>query len=84
MFKIGIPVGARHIIRLLENNHYDAYVVGGCVRDSMLGKAPHDWDICTSAKPCEVLALMGANGIRTIETGLQRLDESLLNESSLN
>lgn len=71
MFKIGIPVGARHIIRLLENNHYDAYIVGGCVRDSMLGKTPHDWDICTSAKPCEVLALMGANGIRTIETGLQ-------------
>lgn len=71
MFKVDIPVGARHVTRLLENRLHHAYIVGGCVRDSMLGKTPHDWDICTSAKPGEVLALMGANGIRMIETGLQ-------------
>ena len=71
MFKIDIPVGAMHIIRLLEERGYDAYVVGGCVRDGLLNKAPHDWDICTSANPGVVLALMADNGIKTIETGLQ-------------
>ncbi len=70
-FKFDIPAGAKYILNVLENNMYDAYIVGGCVRDSLLNKAPHDWDICTSAKPGEVLALMGANGIRMIETGLQ-------------
>lgn len=71
MFKIDIPHGARYILRLLENNLEDAYIVGGCVRDSLLGKTPNDWDICTSAKPTEVIELMGKNGIKTIETGLQ-------------
>lgn len=71
MFKIDIPHGARYILRLLEDSLEDAYVVGGCVRDSMLGKIPHDWDICTSAKPGAVLALMAEHGIKTIETGLQ-------------
>lgn len=71
MFKIAIPYGARYILRLLEDSLEDAYIVGGCVRDSILGKTPHDWDICTSAKPGEVLALMAEHGIKTIETGLQ-------------
>ena len=71
MFKIDIPPCARYIIRLLEISGHEAYAVGGCVRDSLLGKQPHDWDICTSARPGEVLALMAANGIKTIETGLQ-------------
>lgn len=70
-FEIDIPVGARHVMRLLENDLHHAYIVGGCVRDSLLGKEPNDWDICTSAKPGEVLALMGSHGVRTIETGLQ-------------
>ena len=50
---------------------HEAYIVGGCVRDFFIGKQPHDWDICTSAMPGEVMALMAENGIRTIETGLQ-------------
>lgn len=70
-FKIDIPVSARHIVRILEYDGYYTYIVGGCVRDSLLNKAPHDWDICTSAKPSMILAIMAANGIKTIETGLK-------------
>lgn len=70
-FKIDIPNEARYILRILENDGHDAYIVGGCVRDSLLNKTPHDWDICTSAKPGTVLALMAEYGVKTIETGLQ-------------
>ncbi len=70
-FKIDIPNEARYILRLLWCDGYDAYIVGGCVRDSLLDKAPHDWDICTSADPGVVLALMAEYGIKTIKTGLQ-------------
>ena len=68
---IDIPVGARYVMRLLENELHHAYIVGGCVRDSLLDKEPNDWDICTSATPGEVLALLSKHGVRTIETGLQ-------------
>lgn len=70
-FKIDIPHEARYILRLLWCNGYDTYIVGGCVRDSLLDKAPHDWDICTSAKPGVVLAIMAECGIKTVKTGLQ-------------
>lgn len=49
-----IPAGADFILRRLMENGFDAYVVGGCVRDSLLGLFPHDWDICTSARPRRV------------------------------
>lgn len=71
IFKIDVPACAKRIIHLLELDGHNAYVVGGCVRDSLLGRVPHDWDICTSAKPEEVCELMAKRGIRTIETGLQ-------------
>lgn len=70
-FKIDIPVGARYILSALKNHAGDAYIVGGCVRDSLLDKQPHDWDICTSAKPGEVLEIMAEHGVKTIETGLK-------------
>lgn len=70
-FKIDIPHEARYILRLLWCDGYDAYIVGGCVRDSLLNKAPHDWDICTSADPGVVLAIMAEYGIKTVKTGLQ-------------
>lgn len=66
-----MPNGARYILRLLAAEGYEAYIVGGCVRDSLLNKKPNDWDICTSATPLEVCALMAENGIRVIETGLK-------------
>lgn len=71
MYRISIPAGAQTVIHLLENAGFEAYVVGGCVRDSLLGLAPHDWDICTSAKPDEMLELYAMHGIKTIETGIK-------------
>ena len=67
MDKIVIPKAAQHIIEVLQNNGYEAYVVGGCVRDTLLGRLPKDWDITTSALPQQVKALFP----RTIDTGIQ-------------
>lgn len=69
MTKITIPAGAAEIIAVLKLNGFDAYVVGGCVRDSLLGKVPKDWDICTSAKPNDVIRCF--QNRRIIETGLK-------------
>ena len=54
MFKIVIPEKAKQIINQLEQAGYEAYVVGGPVRDCILGKCPMDWDITTSASPYQV------------------------------
>ncbi len=64
--QIRLPEGARKIIEILNQNGYEAYVVGGCVRDSLLGREPADWDITTSALPQQVKALF-----KTIDTGLR-------------
>lgn len=68
-FKINIPTDVNELIRILQNNGHSAYIVGGCVRDSILGRIPHDWDICTSATPSEMLEIFKDKKI--IETGLQ-------------
>lgn len=68
-FKINIPTDANELIHTLQNNGHSAYIVGGCVRDSILGRTPHDWDICTSATPTEMLEIFKDKKI--IETGLQ-------------
>ena len=52
-----IPAGARSIIQKLNEAGYEAYIVGGCVRDCILGKDPCDWDITTSALPEQVKAV---------------------------
>lgn len=65
--EIHMPQHVKKIIGILQAHGYEAYVVGGCVRDAMLGKEPHDWDITTSAKPMEVKALFK----KTVDTGLQ-------------
>ena len=65
--EIRIPPGAARILRVLEDHGYEAFVVGGCVRDSLLGRNPNDWDITTSALPLQVKALFR----RTIDTGLK-------------
>lgn len=67
--KINIPSDANGIIHTLQNHGHSAYVVGGCVRDSILGRTPHDWDICTSATPSEMLEIFKDR--KVIETGLQ-------------
>lgn len=69
MLKLDMPDGAKRIIQTLESTGYEAYIVGGCVRDSLLGVAPHDWDICTSAIPSEVKSCF--NEFNIIETGIK-------------
>lgn len=64
---IMLPDKVRAIIRVLLEAGYEAYAVGGCVRDCVLGREPDDWDITTSAKPHEVKRLFQ----RTIDTGIQ-------------
>ena len=65
--KLEIPSSAEKILRVLEENGHEAYVVGGCVRDSILGRSPDDWDITTSASPEQVKELFR----KTVDTGLQ-------------
>lgn len=65
--EICLPEKVKYILNRLESQGYQAYAVGGCVRDSVLGKTPSDWDITTSARPLEVKRLFS----RTIDTGIQ-------------
>ena len=51
--KIKMPTQAAKVIQKLEQHGFEAYIVGGCVRDSILGRTPGDWDITTSASPQE-------------------------------
>lgn len=67
MEKIKMPVQAREIIEKLRHAGYEAYIVGGCVRDSILEKDPADWDITTSASPVEIKELFPY----TIDTGIE-------------
>ena len=66
---IQIPQGAKALIKRLEEHGHEAYIVGGCVRDSLMGKCPSDWDICTSAHAEEMLDIFGDK--RVIPTGIQ-------------
>lgn len=67
MIKINLPQKVSYIIETLEQAGYEAFAVGGCVRDSLLGRTPDDWDITTSASPYQVKELFP----RTIDTGIQ-------------
>ena len=62
-----MPQDVREIINTLEDAGFEAFAVGGCVRDAVLGRVPADWDITTSAMPEEVKTLFS----RTIDTGIQ-------------
>lgn len=64
--KIQLPEHVKQIIHRLQQEGYDAYAVGGCVRDTLLGRSPQDWDITTSAKPQVVKSLFS----HTIDTGI--------------
>ena len=64
--QLEIPSSAEKILRVLEENGHEAYVVGGCVRDSILGRSPDDWDITTSASPEQVKELFR----KTVDTCL--------------
>ena len=65
--KIPIPEEVNSILVKLQKSGYEAYIVGGCVRDALLGREPNDWDITTSALPLEVKRIF----VKTVDTGLQ-------------
>ena len=69
MTTIKLDPGAALLLDALHGAGHAAYAVGGCVRDSLLGLDPHDWDLCTSARPEQVMALFGEE--KCIPTGLQ-------------
>lgn len=64
---IDMPKHVRYIIEELVSHGYEAYAVGGCVRDAMLGRVPHDWDVTTSATPEQVKRIFH----RTFDTGIE-------------
>ena len=69
MTTIKLDPGAALLLDALHGAGHAAYAVGGCVRDSLLGLDPHDWDLCTSARPEQVMELFGEE--KCIPTGLQ-------------
>lgn len=66
-FSINVPQNVNEVLNCLTGAGYEAFVVGGCVRDSLLGRAPDDWDVTTSARPRQVKKLFR----RTVDTGIQ-------------
>ena len=65
--KINLPEKVLMIINNLQFHGYEAYAVGGCVRDSILARQPEDWDITTSARPQEIKRIFR----RTVDTGIE-------------
>ena len=64
---LNIPEKTQYVINNLQNNGFEAYIVGGCVRDMLLGNLPHDFDITTSATPEEIIAIFE----KTVPTGIK-------------
>lgn len=73
-----LPKQVLFIIQKLEQSGYEAYVVGGCVRDSLLNKKPHDYDICTSAKPEEIMDIFSKETV--VPTGIKHGTVSIVIE----
>ncbi len=69
--EIFIPEYAARVMRVMQEAGEEIYIVGGCVRDALLGLTPNDYDMTTSATPDQTLKILTQNGFRTIETGLQ-------------
>ncbi|MBP1863202.1 tRNA nucleotidyltransferase (CCA-adding enzyme) [Clostridium tetanomorphum] len=69
--KIHIPKSVELIINTLEEHNHEAYIVGGCVRDSILNKTPNDWDVTTNAKAEQVEKIFKNRGFKVIETGIK-------------
>ena len=65
-FHIDMPEAVRNIIHTIEEHGFKAYAVGGCIRDSILGRNPDDWDITTSAVPSQIKTFFK----RTVDTGI--------------
>ena len=76
--KIQVPKNVKLIINILESNGYEAYAVGGCVRDAVLGREPNDWDITTSAMPEDVKRIFH----KTIDTGIKHGTITVMREKT--
>lgn len=63
---IRLPEKVKYIMKALNHSGYEAFAVGGCIRDSIMGREPEDWDITTSATPCQVKGIFD----KTIDTGI--------------
>lgn len=84
MRRYEIPDYCSKIIRLINDNGFEAYVVGGAVRDLISGKAPHDYDLASSARPEEIIKIMEGAGLRTIiETGLKHGTVTVISDGEL-
>lgn len=68
--EMSINKNAITIVKLLNKQGYEAYLVGGCVRDMLLGVEPNDWDICTDATPIEVINCLQSNKVMHYESGI--------------
>ena len=75
MFTMTMPAPAREAIETLNQNGHAAYLVGGCVRDSLRGVVPHDYDITTSARPEEVVAAFRGRTLLEVTKALIKLQE---------
>lgn len=76
---INLPVKVEKLLGILEANGHEAFIVGGCVRDSLINRTPDDWDICTSARPDEIIESF--KDFHVIETGLQHGTVTVLVEN---
>ena len=81
MLKLNPPASVLFALQALQQAGFEAWAVGGCVRDSLLGRIPHDWDITTSALPEQTKAVF--SGHRLLETGLHHGTVTLLLEQPL-
>ncbi|MFM9413677.1 CCA tRNA nucleotidyltransferase [Peptococcus simiae] len=77
---ITLPKACADILKKLNDAGYESYIVGGCVRDALLGKTPGDWDICTSAQPEEMLTVF--RGYRVIPTGIKHGTLTVLSQGT--
>ncbi len=73
-----IPIYVREVLRLLNEAGHEAFIVGGCVRDILMGRQPSDWDVCTSALPSETTVCFGA--ANTVQTGVKHGTVTVLTE----
>jgi len=72
-----VPQNVARLIEKLEEQHFEGYVVGGCVRDSLLGIAPKDWDIATNATPTEMRKILVGN--KTVTKNLYKSTQTCHN-----
>ena len=64
------PAGVQNLLDIFAEAGVGAYPVGGCVRDALMGRTPHDWDIAVTCPPDRTVALCAAAGLRTVPTGI--------------